>query len=59
VQFSTVATSCTIHTIQHALNGAGKPALYTYVPLFPLRILRGQRRGKKENKLALKSLIRI
>lgn len=47
VQFSTAATSCTIHTIQHTLNGAGKLVLYTYVPLFPLRILRGQRCRKK------------
>jgi hypothetical protein len=33
--------------IQHTLNGAGKLAPYTYVPLFPLRILRGQQRRKK------------
>jgi hypothetical protein len=60
VQFSTAATPCTIHTIQHTLNGAGKLALYRHVPLFPLRISRGQRRKKKkENKLALTSLIRI
>jgi len=44
----------------HTLNGAGKLELYKYVPLSPLRILRGQRcRQIKENKLTPTSLIRI
>lgn len=48
--FCAIFHGCLMHNTHnpHTLNGAGKLALYTYVPLSPLRILRGQRCRQKK-----------